>query len=229
MKGIILAAGLGTRLRPVTDTRPKALIEVEGKTMLEHALEHLRSAGITDVVVNVHHFADQIIGYVEDHASFGLNILFSDERDELLETGGGVRKAAPLLEPADAIVVRNVDIRSDLDIKKMAEVHRQTDALATLAVRERTTSRYFLFDDRMRLCGWENRQANETILTRKAGHLNPLAFSGISILNPIIFSLITETGKFSLTPLFLRLSASWMIKGYPDDGSVWDDMGKNIM
>ncbi|MCX6306679.1 MAG: nucleotidyltransferase family protein [Bacteroidetes bacterium] len=227
MKAMILAAGLGTRLKPFTDSHPKALFCVDGKTLLEHALNHLKSAGIDDVIVNVHHFADQIIEFIKLNNSFGLNISISDETGQLLETGGGVKKAAWFFNDCDCAIIRNVDILSDLDLVKMAKVHLSSGALVTLAVRNRETSRYFLFDDQMHLCGWENRKSGERLLLRTPAKLKAFAFSGIQVVNPAIFPLIFEDGKFSLTNLYLRLAAEQTIAGYVEDGVIWRDAGRS--
>jgi N-acetyl-alpha-D-muramate 1-phosphate uridylyltransferase len=226
MKAMILAAGLGTRLKPFTDLHPKALYEIEGCTLLEHAVNHLKSAGINDVIINVHHFANQIIDLIQLHDNFGLNIAVSNESGELLETGGGLKKAAWFFEDCDGAIIRNVDILSDLDLTKMARAHKNSGSLATLAVRNRITSRYFLFDDRMKLCGWENQATGERILTGETFACTPLAFSGIQILDPGVFPMITEVGKFSLTDLYLRLAATHKISGYLEDGKVWKDVGR---
>jgi N-acetyl-alpha-D-muramate 1-phosphate uridylyltransferase len=223
---MILAAGLGTRLRPFTEHHPKALFITEGKTLLEHALDHMRSAGIEEVIINVHHFADQIIDFLEQHDHFGLRITISDETGELLETGGGVKKAGWFLEEATGAVVRNVDVLSDLDLRGMIRHHLASDALATLAVRDRETSRYFLFDDMMNLSGWENRKSGERIVSCEDISLSPYAFSGIQVLSPALSPLITEQGRFSLTSLYLRLAEKEKIVGYQETGLVWEDVGR---
>ena len=225
MKAMILAAGLGTRLKPFTDSHPKALYVAEGKTLLEHAITHLRSAGVEDIILNVHHFADQIIEFIHLHNNFGLKISVSDETGELLETGGGVKKAAWFFENCDGAIIRNVDILSDLDIAGMAKHYMNSGALATLAVRNRETSRYFLFNEQMHLCGWENKKTGEQRWSRKTEHCKAFAFSGIQILNPLIFPMITEEGKFSLTDLYLRLAKTNTITGYPETGHLWRDIG----
>ena len=194
--------------------------------MLEHALNHIRSAGISDIVINVHHFAEQIIEYIHLNKNFGLNISISDETGELLETGGGVKKAAWFFSDCDCALVRNVDILSDLDLCRMAGFHLSSGSLATIAVRDRETSRYFLFDERRNLCGWENRKTGERRLSREPSVSKAYAFSGMQILDPRIFPLITEEGKFSLTGLYLRLSETHKIAGYVDDGTVWRDVGR---
>lgn len=226
MKGFILAAGLGTRLKPFTDTAPKALFETAGKTMLEHSLEHLHRYGINEVIINLHHFPGLIRAFLAEHSNFGMEITFSDESDRLLETGGGLKKAAWFFTGTEPFVVRNVDVLSDLDLKEMTRFHLNNGALATLAVRERTTSRYFLFDDQSTLCGWENRRTREQKIVRQAGTLLPRAFSGIQVLSPEILPLITETGKFSLVDSYLRLASGARIKGYPDQSTIWKDIGK---
>jgi len=225
MKALILAAGLGTRLKPFTDHTPKALFKVEGKTLLEHCLNHLKTFGIHEVILNVHHFPDQIIGFLKIHENFGMKITFSDESDELLDTGGGMKKASWFFSDGEPFLVRNVDIISDLDLEKMHLYHQCKGGIVTLAVRNRETSRYFLFDEHDRLCGWENKKSGERKITRKAEHYEPLAFSGIQIVNPSVFNFIDETGKFSLTGLYLRLSGNQTIIAYQEQGSCWRDAG----
>lgn len=226
MKALILAAGFGTRLKPITDSRPKALVEVGGKTLLEHALSHVKANGIRKVIINVHHFPALIIEFLRDHDYFGLDISISDESDDLLETGGGMKKASWFFNDGFPFLVRNVDVLSDLDLSAIADFHHRRHALATLAVRDRTTSRYFLFDEQMCLAGWENLGNRERRISRTAGPLHPFAFSGIQIVSPSIFPLITETGRFSLTELYLRLSKDNIISGYQEMHSSWKDAGK---
>jgi NDP-sugar pyrophosphorylase family protein len=226
MKAMILAAGLGTRLKPFTDTHPKALYAVNGKTLLENSLLHLRSAGIKEVIINVHHFAYQIVDFLHLNNNFGMMLEISDETVELLDTGGGLKKASWFFKDCDCVIVRNVDILSDLDLNSMAASHLQTGSLATLAVRDRETSRYFLFNQDMDLCGWENRKTGERKISVESANLAPLAFSGIQIFDPAVFPLITESGKFSLTELYLRLAKDQMIKGYLETNRIWDDVGK---
>jgi NDP-sugar pyrophosphorylase family protein len=225
-KAMILAAGLGSRLRPITENIPKALVQTEGKTLLQHALEHVAKYGIRDVIINVHHFSEQIINYLTIHRHFGMNITLSDESDELLETGGGVKKARWFLDGTEPFLVRNVDILSDLDLTHMYTWHMKERPLATLAVRYRKTSRYFLFGMNMQLCGWENRATGIRRLCRSAEPFKFLAFSGIQIIEPRIFPLIMETGKFSLTELYLRLAEDHPVNGYHEEESRWKDAGK---
>ncbi|MCX6266925.1 MAG: sugar phosphate nucleotidyltransferase [Bacteroidetes bacterium] len=226
MKAMILAAGLGTRLKPFTEVHPKALYTIHGKTLLEHAVNHLKSSGIHDIIINVHHFAEQIIEFIHLHNYFECSISISDEKGALLETGGGIKKATWFFENCDAAVVRNVDILSDLDLLRMAKSHLNSGSLATLAVRNRETSRYFLFDDQMNLCGWENRKTGERRLSYEADITTAYAFSGMQILDPCIFAMIMEEGNFSLTDLYLRLAKTNEIKGYLEDGILWKDIGK---
>jgi NDP-sugar pyrophosphorylase family protein len=227
MKALILAAGLGTRLKPLTDTIPKALVEINGKTLLEHSIVHLKFFGVKDVIVNVHHFPDQIIGFLKKKKNFGLNIEVSDERDELLDTGGGFKKASWFFRDAGPFVVRNVDVLSDTNLGAMLEFHKKHKPLATLAVRNRETSRYMLFNERWELIGWTNVSTGERKLSRKDHkRMYPLAFSGIQILDPAIIPLVTEEGKFSLIAMYLRLSRDHRICAYADNDSFWFDAGK---
>ena len=223
---MILAAGLGTRLKPFTAFHPKALFKVNGKTLLEHAIDHLKTAGIREVIINVHHFSQQILNFLKRHDNFGMQITISDETGELLETGGGLKKSAWFFKGCDFAVIRNVDILSDLDLSKMAAYHLENKPLATLAVRNRETSRYLLFDDHMQLCGWENRNKGEKMISRESTSATPFAFSGMQIISHDIFPLITEEGKFSLTEMYLRLAASQKIIGYLEEGKVWKDVGR---
>jgi NDP-sugar pyrophosphorylase family protein len=225
MKAMILSAGLGTRLKPFTDSHPKALFKVNGKTLLEHAIIHLKSAGIREVIINVHHFSRQITDYLDRHDNFGMMVTISDETGELLETGGGLKKAAVFFKGSDFALIRNVDILSDLDLTKLAGYHLNHKPLATLAVRNRETSRYLLFDEQMQLCGWENRITGEKLISRESALINPFAFSGIQMISHDIFPLITEEGKFPLTEMYLRLAASQKIMGYREEGKVWKDVG----
>jgi NDP-sugar pyrophosphorylase family protein len=221
MKAMILAAGLGTRLRPLTHSSPKALLQVEGKPLLQHALEHVACNGIRDVIINLHHFPGMIREFLTLHGNFGLNISFSEETAELLDTGGGVKKASWFFNDGKPFLVRNVDVISTLDIVRMLQFHLESGALATLAIRKRESSRRFLFDNRMHLCGWEHLGREEKKLVRDKDSLESFAFNGIQILDPAIFPLITETGKVSLTELYLRLAAVHPVVGYPDEGNQW--------
>lgn len=227
-RAMILAAGLGTRLRPLTDRIPKALVRIGRKTLLEIAVEHLKQAGIRDIIVNVHHFSDQIIMYLSSNQNFGINIVVSDESGELLDTGGGVNKAGFFFENGKPFFVRNADILSDLDLGMMMAFHLDKKPLATLAVRHRETSRYFYFDQDDQLVGWTNKKTGQCLYTREGREgVSEFAFSGIQVLDPRIFPLITEQGKFSLTDLYLRLSSRERILCFNDTSSTWKDVGKS--
>jgi N-acetyl-alpha-D-muramate 1-phosphate uridylyltransferase len=225
MKGMIFAAGLGTRFKPWTDKHPKALAVVNGKPLLQHNIEYLLRQGITDIVVNVHHFADQIEQALTTNNGWGANVYISDERDQVLETGGGLKKASTYLKD-DPFVVINVDVLTDMDLAAMIHQHQQLKPLATLAVSDRSTSRFFLFDHFNDLCGWRNTSTGEERFSRTTADAIQKAFSGIHIIEPRIFSLITESGKFSMVDLYLRLSASEIIKAFDHTGSKFIDVGK---
>lgn len=227
MKAMIFAAGLGTRLKPYTETMPKAMVPVGGVPMLELLLIHLKERGINRIIINVHHFAGQVIDFLDQNHNFGLDIAISHEEDMLLDTGGGLKKAAWFFDDQQPFLVQNVDVISDVDYFEMLDFHKQTKSLATVAVSMRNTSRYFLFDDSMLLCGWENtRTAEVRIIRQQQQALNRLAFSGIHILDPSIFGLITQTGKFSIVDTYLQLGALNKISGFRHDASHWADMGK---
>jgi len=229
MKAMILAAGLGTRLKPLTEIIPKALVKVYGVPLLEQSLLHLKKSGIKQVIINVHHFAGQIIDYLKINHDFRMEIAVSDESGELLDTGGGLKKASWFFSDDNPFLVLNVDVLSDLALDKLNEHHYKSGGLATLVVRERETSRYLLFNKDLQLCGWENKKTGEKKITRPQSIDNrQLAFSGIQMIDPKIFGLITETGKFSLTELYLRLSVEHKIVGFIDKDSYWRDAGKNL-
>ncbi len=227
MKAMILAAGLGTRLRPLTNDKPKALVEVHGKTLLEIAISRLSKAGFHEIVINVHHFADQIIDFIESKDRFGIQLTISDERDKLLETGGGIKKAAPFLNGDKAFLVCNVDIISDIDLSEMYHSHLRSGALATLAVRQRETSRYLLFNHHNNLSGWKNTKTEESIIVRNSQKkFKELAFSGIHIIQPSIFRYMNQEGKFSIIETYLDLAKKHKIKAYSHNEGYWLDVGK---
>jgi len=239
VKGMILAAGLGSRLKPWTDKHPKALAIVNGKSLLQHNIEFLQRYGIKEVAVNVHHFADQIIEVIEKNNGWGSRVIISDETEEVLETGGGFLKAAPLLQDADLIVLMNVDILTDLNLQSLISYHQEKKPLATLATTERETSRYFLFDEGNNLCGWKNVQTGE-----ERPHPRPLsewrggkdtvhdekkmqkAFSGIQVVESRIFSLIKQRGKFSMVDVYLDLMNEHTIKSFDHSETRFIDVGK---
>jgi MurNAc alpha-1-phosphate uridylyltransferase len=227
MKAMLLAAGLGTRLKPFTNTHPKALAIVNGKTILQRNIEYLASFGVKEVIINVHHFADQIISFVKENDGFHSNISISDERDEVLETGGGLKKAAWFFEKnSEAFIVMNVDILTDLDLNKMILQNQKDDPLATLAVTSRITSRYFLFDELNRLCGWKNEKTGEQKISRKAEKYYKKAFSGIHVISPKVFPLIKMEGKFSMVDVYLELSNDHAIESFDHSDSNYIDVGK---
>ena len=228
MKAMILAAGLGTRLRPLTNDRPKALVEVSGRTLLEITLARLRAFGIREVIVNVHHFADSVIEYLKAHDNFGMRIKVSRE-DVLLDTGGGLKKAAWFfLEDADEpFLLHNVDVISTIDFMRMVQGHKANRALATLAVHERESSRQLLFDEHQQLCGRRAGRDKKPEIARPASHLDPLAFSGIHVISPRLFPLMKEEGIFSIIDSYLRLAASGeKIAAFCADEYYWRDLGK---
>ena len=226
MKAMILAAGLGTRLKPFTDAHPKALATINGKSLLQRNIEYLSSFGITDVVVNVHHFPDQITDTIKNNNGFGSNVIISDEKDEVLETGGGLVNARNFLDDSGAFVLMNVDVLTDLDMGKMAEQHVASKSLATLAVSNRKTNRYFLFDELEILCGWKNNKTGEQKIRRESEKYIPKAFSGIHIISPSIFPLIKRKGKFSMVDVYLDLCKTQTITGFDHSMSKFIDVGK---
>jgi mannose-1-phosphate guanylyltransferase len=229
MKAMILAAGLGTRLRPLTNDRPKALVELNGRTLLEITLARLREFGIRDVIVNVHHFADLVVDHLRVNENFGMNIEVSREDDELLDTGGGLKKAAEffLRDGSDEpFILHNVDVLSSIDLAEIVRQHRTRGALATLAVQRRDSSRQLLFDRDGMLCGRRTGGEASPEMVRGCSRTEQSAFCGIHVISPRIFSLITETGVFSIIPVYLRLSGiGEKISGFPADNYYWRDLG----
>ena len=228
MKALIFAAGLGTRLKEYTSDKPKALVQLAGKPLLQHVIEKLMAHQITDITINVFHFADQIISFLENHPFSGTQIHISDEREELLDTGGGLKKAELFLAGSEPILIYNVDVISNLDLNLLENDHRASGSLATLVVRQRETSRYLMFDQHFQLAGWKNFSNGETIISREDifSGAKPFAFSGIHIVQPKIFKLISEEGKFSIMNLYLRLAQTEAIKGFVDTSTIWMDLGK---
>lgn len=225
MKALLLSAGLGTRLKPFTDRHPKALATVNGRTLLEINLRYLQRFGIDEVIVNVHHFADQIEAAIADNNGFGSRVTISDERGEVLETGGGLLKAAPFFAGEDEFVVMNVDVLTNLDLAFFIAAHQTMDAAATLAVMDRPSSRGLLFDRNNRLCGWQNNGTGEQRISR-AGYSRLLAFSGIQIIAAPLLESISRTGKFSLIDVYLDAAADQYIFGHNHTGDVFIDVGK---
>jgi NDP-sugar pyrophosphorylase family protein len=228
---MVLAAGLGTRLRPLTDNRPKALVEVAGHTLLEITLARLKRFGIREVIINMHYLADMIVDYLRAHQNFGMRVEISRE-EVLLDTGGGLKRAAHFFlnhfaDSNEPCVLPNVDVISTIDISRMLQFHEGQQALATLAVQDRHTSRYLLFNSNDELCGRRFAREQRDELARPADDLHPLAFSGIHIISPDFLRKMTEEGIFSIISSYLRLAAQGeKIMAFRADGSYWQDLGK---
>ena len=223
MKAMILAAGLGTRLKPWTDHHPKALALVNGKSLLQRNIEYLQSFGIGQVIINVHHFAGQILEAIEKNNGWGSDIVISDETDEVLETGGGLKKVSGYFASGkEPFVLMNADILTDLDLYKMIDEHKAVSALATLAVADRPSSRYLMFTDENLLCGWINEKTGEV----KGESAIKKAFSGIHVIEPELLGLMREQGKFSMIDIYLRLCNDHKIYGYDHTGDLLLDVGK---
>jgi NDP-sugar pyrophosphorylase family protein len=239
MKAMILAAGLGTRLRPLTDNRPKALVEINGRTLLEITLSRLRNVGVREVIINVHHFADMIVEYLKTNHNFGMRIEVSREK-ALLDTGGGLTKAAhffvedssgPDSSPDEPFIAHNVDVLSTIDLRRMVQFHNENHALATLAVQDRKTSRYLLFDDQGQLCGRRSGDDPEPEVVRpslaQSQQARSLAFSGIHVISPRLLAMMIEDGTFSIITSYLRLAAQGeKILAFRADEYYWRDLGK---
>jgi NDP-sugar pyrophosphorylase family protein len=229
MMAMIFSAGLGTRFKPWTDQHPKALAIVNGKSLLQRNIEYLQGFGIFDVIVNVHHFASQVTEAIEKNNGWGSAVQISDETGMLLETGGGLLKAKPLFKPGETFLSCNVDILTDLDIRKLLAAHKEKEALVTFGVTTRKTTRYLLFDQEDRLCGWRNTKTNEEIIVRPNDVLIPKAYSCVVAYEYEIFRLMEEKGfkgKFSLIDVYLSLAGSHLIMGYDHTGDRFVDVGK---
>lgn len=231
MKAMILAAGKGTRLRPLTDSKPKALVEINQVPLLEIVIKRLKSYGFNEIIINVHHFAESIIEFLNKKKNFDIKIAISNETDLLLDTGGGLKKTSWFFNDNMPFLVHNVDVLSDINLKQLYEAHIQSEALATLAVRKKKSSRYLLFDNNNKLCGWKNIKENKIKLVkspdiRTETNLNPSVFCGVSVIDPSLFDLITEQGVFSIIDVYIRLAANNNIVAFNHDGSFWMDVGK---
>lgn len=230
---MIFAAGIGSRLKPITDTMPKALVPVGGVPMLQRTLLRLKEAGFTDVTINIHHFGQQIIDFLQQNDNFGLDIHISDERDELLDTGGGILKARPFLEGDEPFLVHNVDILSNIDLREVYDSHVQSGADATLLVSDRTTTRKLLFDKEMRMQGWLNHSTGEVLpadFVWMPEQHSELAFEGIHVISPTLFEYMGEgtqwQGKFSIIPFYLSVCKQLHLRGYELKDITWFDIGK---
>ena len=230
MKAMIFAAGTGSRLKPLTDHTPKALIPIGGKPMLEYVILKLKSSGFDQIVINIHHLGNQIVDFLEANNNFGVRIEISDESDYLLDAGGGIKKATSLLCGNEPFLIHNVDILSNVDLKKLYDTHVQTNPLATLLVSQRNTSRYLLFNKENRLCGWRNHETGEVKSYYPyfdPDQHNEYAFSGIHVLSPKILELMEEwTGKFSIINFYLAICAKTDIRAYMADNLKLLDIGK---
>ncbi len=225
-KAMLFAAGLGSRLKPWTDHHPKALAMVNGKSLLQRNIEYLQSHGIDELIVNVHHFAEQVINILDKNSGWGSKVTISDESEEVLETGGGLLKAAPYFSDVSDFVLMNVDILTDLPLGKMISYHLQNTPMATLAVTDRETSRYFLFDNDETLSGWENTKTGEKKIVREGRPLHRKAFSGIHVINTSLFNLVQLQGKFSMVEVYLSLANTNSILNFNHTGSQFLDVGK---
>ena len=226
MKAMIFSAGMGKRFKPWTDNHPKALALVNGKSLLQHNIEYLQQYGIREVVVNIHHFGEQVITAIEKNKGWGSNIIICDERDKLLETGGGLLNARKYLEGPEPFLTLNADILTNLNLHKLIEFHLLQEPLISFGVTCRRTSRYFLFDERNRLCGWRNVQTNEERIVISKPDLIQKAYSCVAVFQPEFFSLVKQTGKFSLTETYLCLAAENLLLGFDHSGDKLVDVGK---
>lgn len=230
MKAMIFAAGMGTRLKPLTDNTPKALIPIGGKPMLEHIILKLKNAGFDQLVINIHHEGQQILDFLSANNNFGVHIDISDERDYLLDTGGGIKKAIQFLDGKEPFLVHNVDIFSNVDLKQIYDQHKATNPLATLLVSKRNTSRYLLFNEKNLLCGWRNHETGE--VKSYYPDFDPLqyneyAFGGIHVISPKVFEWMDEwTGKFPIINFYLSICAHTQIQAYPAENLRLLDIGK---
>ena len=231
MKAMILAAGLGTRLRPLTENRPKALVEIGDRTLLGITLARLRASGIRDVIVNAHHFAGMILDYLESNKNFGMNIVVSLE-EVLLDTGGGLKQAAYFFlehsgDLEEPFLLHNVDVISTIDLRRMVQFHTEHQALATLAVQDRKTSRYLLFQEASELCGRRFGPDCTTELVRPSQQVQALAFCGIHVISPRFLTMLSEEGAFSIITSYLRLAAlGERILSFRADEYYWRDLGR---
>lgn len=224
---MILAAGLGTRLKPLTDSTPKALIKIKQHTLLELQIKKLKAEGFDKLIINVHHFADKVKRYLEENNYFDCSIEISDERKKLLDTGGGLKKASHFFSDGNPFLVHNVDILSNISQKKLMEFHLTSKSIATLAVQNRNSSRKFLFDKINTLCGWMNEKYGEKIITGdEQSEYLPYSFSGIQVIDPKIFKYLPDKDVFSLVELYLAVAKKEKISGFIHNEDEWMDLGK---
>lgn len=223
---MILAAGLGTRLKPLTNSKPKALVEVHGKPMLEWLILRLKKYSFDEIIINTYHFADQIKDFLAKKNKFDIRIEISRET-KLLDTGGGIKKAAWFFDDDRSFLVHNVDVLTDIDYREVIASHEKENALATLVVRRKKTSRYFLFNSQNNLCGWQSTKSQERRIVRdEYENLIPLSFMGIHIIEPRIFQYVKDEGAFSIVDTYLQLGAKYDIKAFIGDNYRWNDLGR---
>lgn len=230
MKAMILAAGLGTRLRPLTDNRPKALVEINGRTLLEITIARLRELGVREIIVNVHHYAEQVVEFLRARKQFGIRVEVSREDECLLDTGGGLKKAAWFfLEDGkdEPFILHNVDVLSNIDLGRMVRAHTERGSLTTLAVQQRDSSRQLIFDAEMRLCGRRPGRDAAPVIVRSCGDARQFAFTGIHVISPRLLKMMSENGVFSIIECYLRLASTGeSITGFVADEYYWRDLGK---
>lgn len=227
MKAMILAAGIGSRLRPFTDSMPKAMVPVAGKPVVLHIIERLAEQGVNDFIVNLHHFADKLQEYLLNSVPDNISLSFSDERDQLLDTGGALKKAGDFFSDEEFFLIHNADVWTTLDTRAITESHQNSGVVATLAVRKRDSSRSFVFDSSLHLCGWEDARAKKRIVVREvAGTVLNLAFSGVQVVSPAIFKYFPEHDCFPLAELYLKAArAGETVSGFVHDRDEWYDLG----
>jgi len=226
MKAMILAAGRGTRLLPLTEHMPKALLKVQQVPLLQHCIMYFKFFGINEIIINVHHLADRIVEFLAEHNNFGIRIEISHEKEELLDTGGGLLKARWFFDDGQPFFLATSDVITNLNLEQLYQFHLENRPLATLAVKNRTTTRELLFDEQYNLCGWHNNMTGEIRWKRQVDHFKQIAFSTIHIIDPALFDLVTETGAFSMTDLYLRLARDHTIKGFEHNKSLWFECGR---
>lgn len=228
MKALIFAAGLGTRLQPFTNKQPKALVQVAGKPMLQHLIIKLKTFGITEIIINIHHFGEQIIDFLEKNKNFGCDITISDERKKLLDTGGGLKKALYLLKDNDDLLVHNVDVWTNFDLNLLIQHHQKSQSQVSLLLQNRETSRYLLFHPQNKtLVGWINKKTKETIPKDLAyENFDSFAFNGIHIINSKMKGFFPKQDTFGIIPVYLELAKKHKISGLEMKENYWLDLGK---
>lgn len=225
LNAMIFAAGLGTRLRPLTNSKPKALVELNGKPLLQIAIEKIKELKIKKIVINAHHFSEQIISFTEKHEDKDVELIISDETNQLLNTGGGLMKASQYFDKNADILIYNADVITTAPIDLLIKTHQEQKNLATLMTQKRDASRFLYFDENNQLTGWRNPKTNEEIWTQHSPTAKPMGFNGVHIINSQIFDLIKKEGEFSIIPEYLELAKDYSIKGWSDWEGIWQDVG----